>query len=126
MILVILFLFLVPNINAQDNSDLVTVGDILVINQPSGTDFKHIFFPKKNFVIKRGGIADMKSIYGKKVVVSNVKTKDNGSIEVILKPKDGRKFFKALPSVKADLKNALIQGELKTPVEKKEDSIAQK
>ncbi len=111
---------------AQDTSDLVAVGDIMSINVPENGSFTHIHFPRKNLIIKRGGIADMKSVHGNKVVVTDIKTMSNGNTIVSLKRKNGRKFFKYLPSVKANLESALAKGELKMPDSSKEDEIARR
>ncbi|MEO1012289.1 MAG: hypothetical protein AAFX53_13355 [Bacteroidota bacterium] len=99
--------------NAQSDSDLVQVGDVLTIGTAENGNFNHIDFPRKNLIIKRGGIANMKSVYGNVVVVTDVKSMNDGNTEVVLKRKDGRKFFRHLASVKADLENALADGELK-------------
>ncbi|MEM9142896.1 MAG: hypothetical protein AAGA86_07910 [Bacteroidota bacterium] len=99
--------------NAQSNSDLVQVGDYLIIGSSDNGNFDHIHFPKKNLIIKRGGIADMKSVYGKTVVITEINSNNNGATGVVLERKDGRKFFRHLKSVTADLENALADGELK-------------
>lgn len=111
---------------AQETSDLVAVGDVMNINLPENGSFEHIHFPRKNFIIKRGGIANMKSVHGNKVMITNIKTISNGNTRVTLKRKDGRKFFNYLPSVKADLENALAKGELKMPNSSNEDEIARR
>ncbi|WP_282162041.1 hypothetical protein [Ulvibacterium marinum] len=111
---------------AQDTSDLIAVGDVMSINVPENGSFAHVHFPRKNLIIKRGGIADMKRVHGNKVVVTGIKTISNGNTMVTLKRKDGRKFFKFLPSVKADLENALAKGELKMPNSSNEDEIARR
>ena len=111
-VLLTLGLLLFINMNAQDTSDQISIGDIMVINEPSGADFNHIHFPRKNFIIKRGGIADMKSVYGNYVMVTDIKVKKDGSTEVTLQRKNGRKFFRSFPTVKANLEKALADGEL--------------
>ena len=91
----------------------VEVGTILTITQPSAQKFKHIHFPKENFIIKRGGIANYKSVYGNRVLVTAIEKKSDGSQEVVLQRVDGRKFFNSHASVKADIDKALKTGELK-------------
>lgn len=103
------FNFMQPEPNLQE----VQVNDVLVIQQPTGPDFKHIHFPRKNFIIKRGGIANMKQLAGKKVVVDAISYKDDGSTLITLRRQDGKKFFRAFPTVKASLENALDSGELR-------------
>ena len=113
VILLITGLFFTLGIHSQGHVEHVALGDIIIINEPMGAEFKHIHFPRKNFIIKRGGIADMKRVYASKVVVSAIITKDNNNTQVTLKRLDGRKFFRFLPSVKADLESALQADELK-------------
>lgn len=91
----------------------IQVNDVLVIQSPSGPDFKHIHFPRKNFIIKRGGIADMKQLAGKKVIVESISYKKDGSTLITLSRQDGMKFFRAFPTVTASLENALEAGELR-------------
>ena len=90
----------------------IQVNDVLVIQEPSGADFKHIHFPRKNFIIKRGGIATLTSLNGTKVVVEDVSYKDGATI-IILSRMDGRKFFRAFPTVTAKFESALEAGELR-------------
>ena len=100
-------------ITPETSSQEVQVNDVLVIQEPSGLDFKHIHFPKKNFIIKRGGIANMKQVTGKKVVVEAVSYDKDGATIITLRRQDGRKFFRAFPTVKASLEDALSSGELR-------------
>jgi hypothetical protein len=87
-------------------------GTVLIIAKPATADYQHIDFPRKNFIIKRGGIANFKSLYGKKVeVVSHSYTPDGETI-VTLKRVDGIKFFRNFSTVDAHLEDALSAGEL--------------
>ncbi|MCX2718241.1 hypothetical protein [Lentiprolixibacter aurantiacus] len=103
------FNFMQPDPGMQE----IQVNDVLVIQQPSGPDFKHIHFPKKNFIIKRGGIANMKQLAGKKVIVEAISYDKDGSTLITLSRQDGMKFFRAFPTVKASLEDALDSGELR-------------
>ena len=87
------------------------VGDILKINEPYAQTFNHVFFPKTNFLKKRGIISRYKSVYDAMVVVSEVQEK-NGDTYVTLSKKDGTKFFNYLTEVKANYKNSIDSGEL--------------
>jgi len=69
-------------------------GEVLTLSVLSGSDYQYIDFPRKKIIIKRGAIANFKSLIGKKLVVSEVNTKPNGSLETILKRKDGLNFFR--------------------------------
>jgi hypothetical protein len=101
------------SLSAQEVRNSVSVGDLMVIQKPKGIDFMHVQFPRRNIIIKQGGIAKMKSLYGQKVLVTEVNGIPDGKIEVVLKLLNGRRFFGYLPSVKADLDMALAAGELK-------------
>lgn len=91
------------------------VGDVLEINEPYAQTFNHIFFPKANILKKRGTISGYKSVYGNNVVVSEVKAKKEGTTYVILKKKDGTKFFGYLTEVKANYTKSIEAGELSIP-----------
>lgn len=75
---------------------------------PESGNFEGIDIPKKNFIIKKGGIANVDALHGLRVVVKE--EKDNG--KVILVRKDGKRFFNAFPVIHADLNKALSAGEL--------------
>ncbi|MFD1315701.1 hypothetical protein [Namhaeicola litoreus] len=99
--------------NAQEmNNSNVQVGDALIIQKPSTPSFKHIYFPKDNFIIKRGGIVNYDNIYANEVHVVKIVEKKDGSQEVVLQRTDGKKFFKTYNTVRADLTKALESGEL--------------
>ena len=100
-------------IQAQQKQQFnIQKGVILTIEGPSASDYKHVHFPRKNFIIKRGGIADMKTVLGKKVEIIDYTYTSDGSTEVTLKLLDGKKFFRKFNTVKADLEDALSTGEL--------------
>ena len=88
------------------------VGDVFVINKPSGMNFDHIKFPKSNVIRKRGGLANYQNIYGKHVIVKNVKTKNDGTVFVQVELQNGNKFFGYLNTVKVDFAKAIESGEM--------------
>ncbi|WP_458627129.1 hypothetical protein [Winogradskyella sp. PC D3.3] len=88
------------------------VGDILTIKTQSVQGFNHIDFPKANILIKRGVVTAYKSVNNETVVIDKVETTDNGSTTIILKKKDGSKFFGFLNNVKANYVKAINSGEL--------------
>ena len=61
-----LFTLSVIGLKAQQNGTLgnkdIDVGTILKIGKPYSYDYRHIHFPRKNFIIKRGSIANLKSV----------------------------------------------------------------
>lgn len=101
---------------ADQNVDFqkVEVGDTFEIGRPEAPTYKHIDFPRANFIIKKGGIANYKTVEGNKVVVTAVKKAKDGTIEVKIKRTDGRRFFNTHAVVSADIQSALQSGELNT------------
>ena len=90
----------------------IKVGDILHIGESVTYGYAHINFPRANFIIKRGGIANYNNLRGEKVVVTKLTQNKKGKTEVTLERKNGRKFFRNFKSVNADIANALATGEL--------------
>ncbi|WP_100613024.1 hypothetical protein [Confluentibacter lentus] len=100
------------NNNTFPNQNEPKVGDVLVINNPSGTEYNHISFPKLNMIAKRGKVANYKSVHGNHVVVKEVITKSNGNTYVVLEKKDNTQFFGFLKEVKANYTKSLNSGEI--------------
>lgn len=125
LLLTVMSLTFITNIVAQDKyDDMVNVGDELVIGSPSSNDYKFIDIPKKNFIIKKGGIAKMTSIYKNKVTVTKVTWNKNNDAIVTLKRSNGSKFFNAYRTLKADLNGAIVNGELRFKDSSKTGAIA--
>lgn len=112
----IALLFSVSMLNAQNSANQevtdVEVGDIFEIGKPEANMYEHINFPRANFIIKRGGIANYKRAEGQKVVVTSKKEKKDGTTQVKIKRTDGNRFFGSHTVVWVDLKEALASGEL--------------
>ncbi|WP_400080225.1 hypothetical protein [Winogradskyella sp. R77965] len=87
-------------------------GDELIINAPNAQTYNHIKFPKPNILIKRGTVTGYKGVYKNKVVVNEVITDNKGNTYVILKKKDGSKFFGYLSKVKANYAKAIEANEI--------------
>lgn len=96
------------NLHAQD----VAVGDAFEIGNPESPQYAHLEFPRANFIIKRGGIANYKSVQGQKVVVSSIKEKKDGTMLVKIKRADGNRFFGSHWQVAVNVEKALESGEL--------------
>lgn len=106
----------VLSVNAQDlSSKQVTVakGDVIEIGTPSTAKYKHIKFPRANFIIKRGGIANYKAAKGEEVVITNVKSGENGNTIIDVKRTDGKRFFRTVNTVSINLEDALASNEIK-------------
>ena len=112
----IALLFSFSIMNAQDSVNKKTtdveIGDVFEIGKLQSITYKHINFPRANFIIKRGGIANYKRAEGERVVVVSIKEKKDGTTKVNLKRTDGGRFFGSHAVVSADLKEALESGEL--------------
>lgn len=114
--LLLLLVFVSGVTFANNNPVTVTdndpkVGDVLKINTPKNLNFKHIDFPKLNQVVKRGGIANYKSVYGELVIIEKINNK-NGEVQVVLARKDGKKFFGFQKYVTADYNESIEAGEI--------------
>jgi len=88
------------------------IGDQLIIKEPTAQNFRYVKFPRLNILSKRGKVANYKSVYNNSVVVDKVITKGDDILYVILKKKDGTKFFGFLSKVKANYYKSLDIGEL--------------
>ncbi len=89
------------------------VGSVFEIGEASAAEFEHIQFPRANFIIKRGGVANYKAMTNVKVVVTSVKERKNGSAKVYIKRADGKRFFGSHLYVSTDFNSALESGELR-------------
>ncbi len=98
---------------SQDKISRPEVGDILMVNAPNGTYYNHVYFPKLNFLVKRGKIANYKSVHNTMVIVKDV-TDKNGNLYITLSPKDGSKFFDYVSKVNANYYKSIASGELST------------
>lgn len=125
-VLIMTFLFCTVGLTAQiDNYDLKE-GDIVELGETSGTHYRNIEFPRKNIIIKRGAIADFKSLVGRKLRIEKLETNKNNEAIATLKRTDGLNFFRFYPQVKANISKALTSGELKLVDDNKQGAIAQK
>lgn len=88
------------------------VGDELVVKEPTAQTYNHIKFPKPNILIKRGTVDRYKSVYDNNVLVDEVVTEKDGETHIVLKKKDGTKFFGLINKVKANYTKAIDTGEL--------------
>lgn len=99
------------------NSSLIQekpqIGDVLVISKNTSNNYKHIKFPKRNILHKRGAMANYNKVYGAEVVITEVKENKHGRIDVKLVRTDGKKFFNKIKSVTAIYHKAIESGELK-------------
>lgn len=110
------------SLNAQENhANLIKVGDQLIIAEPAGKSYLHINVPRKNFIIKRGGIANMSTLENSIVTITKISGNDNALIT--FKKSDGKKFFKAYRTLTAELNRAIGSGEMKLPDHLKKETL---
>ena len=109
VVFTLLFMGFIFSVTAQE---MPQVGEELVIKAPKQTNYHYIDFPKRNILTKRTKVANYKSVYNKTVVIDKVMTDDNGNNYVMLKTKDGSKFFGIKSSIKANYNKAIEAGEL--------------
>lgn len=107
--LVLALIFSGLSVSAQTSS--VRLGSTLVLGKADANGYDHIQFPRKNFIIKRGAIADFNRLTGMEVIVEDVVERGDATL-VTLKRADGGKFFRFFPEVTARLEAALESGEL--------------
>jgi len=105
-----LALFFTNSINAQKSDDL-SIGEVLTIESPENYQYSHLKLPQANFIIKSGGVVNYKKLIGTQVEIKEIKTSNNKTV-VVLKRKDGKKFFGSFPSIRANYEKALASGEL--------------
>lgn len=122
ILFLLMFSLFAHGLNAQENhTDLVKVGDQLVIGEPTGVSYQNINVPRKNFIIKRGGIPNMSTL--KSSIVTITKISSSGNPIITFKRSDGKKFFKAYRTLTADLKTAISSGEMRLNDHQKKEAL---
>ncbi|MFI8604863.1 hypothetical protein ACIGCP_10400 [Cellulophaga baltica] len=92
-------------------------GTVVVLANPNRENYKHIDFPRKNIIIKRGALADFNSLVGTKLVIKEYKaTNDHNQVASLMR-QDGKPFFRFFSSVEANIEQAIESGELKVHLE---------
>lgn len=112
-ICLLIILFVSNKMIAQKSTE-ARIGETFKIAQMDESRFSHLNLPRANFIIKEGGIADYSKLAGTQVTVTEVRTNSRNETKVILKRKDGKKFFGSFPEIKADYKKALSSGQLRS------------
>jgi len=107
----IITLLLFFTTQGQEQIKDIKIGDILTLGAPSAKSYRYINFPKTNFIIKKGGIANYKAIAGNRIIVTEVNGLD-GYTKIIFKREDGIKFFNSKTLVSANLEKAVEKKEI--------------
>ena len=108
----LLMIFFSGIIFSQSSNSSINVGDVFIIGEVSNNNYKHINFPRPNFIIKKGGIASYKNIPGEKVEVTSIKEKKDGSLVATVKLTSKKNFFNSHKYVTADISEAISEKEL--------------
>ncbi len=112
-LIIIISIFLASSLLSVGYAQEIKIGDELTIEKPAGLDYQHIYFPRKNFIIKRGGTPDLKTVKNVVVIVTDIKYGANNESIITIKRKDGRRFFRVYNHVKANFEDAIEAGELR-------------
>ena len=100
-------------VNATNIENNPEVGDRLLIQSPENTTYTAVNMPKLNFVVKKGGVANYKSVQNTLVEVVKISQNKEGENIVTLQRVDGAKILGLKKSVSANYNQALQIGELK-------------
>ena len=100
-------------VNATNIDNNPEVGDRLLIQSPENTTYTAVNMPKLNFVVKKGGVANYKSVQNTLVEVVKISQNKKGENIVTLQRVDGAKILGLKKSVSANYDQALQIGELK-------------
>jgi hypothetical protein len=99
-------------IYSQNSNTDIAIGDVFTIGEVYANNYKHIDFPRPNFIIKKGGIASYKNIIGENIEVTSIKEKKDGSLVATIKLTTNRSFFNSHKYVTADITEAINNNEL--------------
>ncbi|APG64875.1 dihydroorotase [Tenacibaculum todarodis] len=97
---------------SQSSESDFNSGDIFIIGSVKFNNYKHINFPKDNFIIKKGGLANYKNIKGEKVIITSIKQDNKGKRVAIIKLVNSRKFFNSHRYITVDIEEAIENREL--------------
>jgi len=99
-------------IYAQNSNSNVAIGDVFTIGEVYNNNYKHINFPKPNFIIKKGGIVSYNNIKGENIEVTSIEEKKDGSLVATIKLTSERSFFNSHKYVTVAIIEAINDKEL--------------
>lgn len=108
----ILAFFITIVIYSQNSTSDFNSGDVFLIGKIDHNDYKHINFPRPNFIVKKGGIVNYKNIEGEKVIITSIKEKGNKKHVATIRLVEPRKFFNSHTYVTVDIDKAIKSKEL--------------
>ncbi|MBR8537820.1 hypothetical protein KDU71_19770 [Carboxylicivirga sediminis] len=97
---------------AQSSDSKVGVGDVFTIGEVENNHYEHINFPKNNFIVKKGGVADYQALVGEKVEITSLKEKKDGMLVATIKLASDKKFFMSHKYLTVDINEAISSKEL--------------
>ena len=106
----LLVIFSLSAYSQETSSYDYEVGDELVLVESSNQQYQFVKIPRKNFIMKRGGVANIKALYNTKLTIVSITESGDW---VKLSKADGSKFFNRYSVIRANLPKALDKGELK-------------
>ena len=80
--------------SAYSQSATPREGEELLLKLPESGSFEYLDVPRNNFIMKQGGIVDIEHLDNTIVVVDQVRETRQGT-QLVLKRKDGSRFFKS-------------------------------
>ncbi|SNR33342.1 hypothetical protein SAMN06265371_101381 [Lutibacter agarilyticus] len=105
-----LLVFFSSIVYAQSSNPDISVGATYTIGEADY--YKHINFPRNNFIIKNGGIANYNKVKGKTVVVTSINERKNGTLVATIKLTSEKKFFNSHKYVTVNINEAINNKEL--------------
>lgn len=87
-------------------------GDTFIIGSVKSNNYKYINFPRDNFIIKRGGLANYKNIKGEKVIITSIEEDNKEKRVATIKLANSRKFFNSHRYITVDIEEAIKSKEL--------------
>ncbi|MET1258831.1 hypothetical protein ABV409_05795 [Flagellimonas sp. DF-77] len=109
----LIFLFAI-GLHAQNKVPVVNIGDELKIASVPSNDYEYIEVPRKNIIMKRGGILNFSKFRNSSVIIKDLVYEKETSYAIIERT-DKRRFFKAFRTLTVDIEGALEAGELTLP-----------
>lgn len=97
---------------SQNSTSNYDTGDVFTIGKADYDNYKYINFPRANFIIKKGGLANYNNIVGEKVEITSIDEKNNGKPIATIKLVEKRRFFNSHKYVTVDIDKALENKEL--------------
>ncbi|WP_292891335.1 dihydroorotase [Nonlabens sp.] len=97
---------------SQNINSSIKIGDVFVIGEGEHANYQYINFPRPNFIIKKGGIPNFKEVIGKKVEVTSIQEKKDGSLIATIKLASNTSFFNSHKYVTVAISKAIHEKEL--------------